>query len=120
VSGPLNFGERSDRAPRSGTRERTREIGYGEAVLDVTIDLRDISDRWRKWAGEQFSSGAHAALMMAADELDRYVRYQYGVYDLIIDYRGAFAADVERLNRHAGHFGPARRELPGEDAPAGA
>ena len=102
------------RAPGSGSRARSREIGYAEAMGEIGFMLRDEARRWENTAGQQIDPVARAALNVAGRQLREIADFALGTYELHLDPDGDFARNVEHrarleANRHV-PAGP--RELP--------
>jgi hypothetical protein len=62
----------------SGTRARTREIGYAEAMAEMSELLSVQAGRWQGTADQQLSPEFHAALTVAAREMRQLADYAHG------------------------------------------
>lgn len=102
------------RAPGSGTRARSREIGYAEAMGEIGFLLRHEAAKWGNTGEQQLDPVARAALKVAADELGKLADFALGSYSLHVDERGGFAGSIEHLDylEREWNHAPARRELP--------
>lgn len=101
-------------APGTGSRARTREIGYAEAMYEVSLLLRAEARRWHGEADHQLSAEWRAALRTCADYVDEIAEFAEGAHRVHVDATGDFARNVghlEYLEREWGHA-PAPRELP--------
>lgn len=63
----------------AGSRARSREIGYAEAMRDVSHVLWRLEDGYKAMAVQQFSPECQAALALAATELGKVREYAHGV-----------------------------------------
>lgn len=61
----------------AGSRARSREIGYAEAMRDVSHVLWRLEDGYKAMAGQQFSPEWQAALALAAAELGKVREYAH-------------------------------------------
>jgi len=101
----------------SGTRARTRELGYADGMLEMYELLRAGEKSWL----DAEVAEAEAGNMRVAEVMGSigawlrvYGDYAFDAYQLHSDYLGRFARDVEHrayLERE-GYCGPPRRELP--------
>jgi hypothetical protein len=65
-------------APRSpGSRARSREIGYAEAMADISRLLRAEARKWKNSADAQIIPLAEAALKVAAGSLEELADYAF-------------------------------------------
>jgi hypothetical protein len=67
------------RAASAGSRARSREIGYAEAMADMSHLLTAAASRWKNSAGKQVIPVAEAALTVAANEMLKLADYAHGV-----------------------------------------
>ena len=104
------------RAPGSGSRARSREIGYAQAMCEIGQLLRAEAARWRNSADQQINAHAHAALTVVAGNLGEIADFAFGAFQLHINERGSFARDVEHLAFLEREYNarPARCELPAD------
>lgn len=69
----------------SGTRARTREIGYAEAMAEMSELISAQARKWKGIADQQLSPEFHAALTVAGREMRQladYARYAAQVHGL--------------------------------------
>jgi hypothetical protein len=99
-----------------GSRARSRELGYAEAMREIGWLLRDEAEKWQGTADLQLSREFEAAMTVCAREMDRIGRLALDT-SLLHCERGDFAGNISHLaylEREWGHE-PAPRELPGHD-----
>lgn len=103
------------RATGSGSRARSREIGYAQAMREIGVLLRSESEKWQNSAEQQIVPFAGAALKVAASSLQEIADYALGAWQLHLDDRGDFARDIEHCNwlEDQRYRAPGPRELPG-------
>ena len=63
----------------SGTRARSRQLGAAEAYRDISHLLGAEARKWKGSADQQLSPEFHAALTVAAREMQRLADYAHGV-----------------------------------------
>ena len=105
------------RAAGSGSRARSREIGYADAMQEVGMLLRAEARKWRGSAEQQLHAEWRSALNVAAGQLEQVADFAAGAAQLHFDARGDFAWNIghlDYLERKWGHA-PAPRELPARD-----
>lgn len=102
------------RAPGSGTRARSREIGYAEGVLEMSRAMRRSAELYRDIAKDQLSPEWSAAMSGAAEKMSELASYAYLVYELHAHEYGTFAGNIEHLAFLEREYNgrAARRELP--------
>lgn len=107
------------RAAASGSRARTRELGYADAMAKMGGLLYAEADAWRKGALESAADGemsAAAAEDAVAALFDRYARHALDVFEVYVAGEpGRFTRAVEHLAwlEGKGYGQAAPRELPG-------
>ena len=105
------------RAPWAGSRARSREIGYAQAMLEMSAILRDAGESWRK---EELAAADDGEIAIAAmygrigSWLDSYSSHALRTWEIHVHRDGTFVRDVEHLAFLEREYGgrPARRELP--------
>jgi hypothetical protein len=91
----------------SGTRARSREFGYAEAMRDISRLLDREARKWKNSAEQQLSAEWRAALKVAADELRKVGDYAHTVsvaYEL--PDLGEFLAETVWHPRYGGSAAP--------------
>jgi hypothetical protein len=98
----------------AGSRARSREIGYAEAMGEIGFLLRDEARRWKSTAGQQVVPFAGAALAVAADSLEQLADFALGAYSLHVDPGRGLARDAEHRSwlEREGYVPAGPRELP--------
>jgi hypothetical protein len=102
------------RAPGSGSRARSRELGYADAMRDISHVLWNLEDGYKDLAREQMSPAWEAALTLTASNLREVRKYANSVsvmYELPSP--GEFLLETYWHPRWGGD--PAPAELPGRD-----
>jgi hypothetical protein len=93
-----------------GSRARSREIGYAEAMADMSELLDDEASRWKNLAGKQLDPSAHAIASALSVRLDKLADYAHGASTIHeVPSLGEFLADTAW---HPRYSDPAPAELP--------
>jgi hypothetical protein len=97
----------------SGSRARSRELGYAEAMRDISCLISDKAGRWKRTGEQQLDPRTHALTMVLADQLRELADYAHGVFMTYeLPDLGEFLTDTA-WNPRFGGTAPA--ELPGRD-----
>jgi hypothetical protein len=101
----------------AGSRARSRELGYADAMRDMSFILRAGMKSWQRAEMEEAEAGqlrVAAAMGSVAAWLERYADFAGQVWDVHVHPQGTFAREVEHLAFLEREYGypPARREPP--------
>ena len=104
------------KAPGTGSRARSREIGYAEGLAEVGWLLREEAQRWRNEAEHQLAPEWRAALRACADNVARIGDYAFSARELYGEYQGgrlAWEAGWQDMAEAEGWRPAGPRERPG-------